>query len=90
MKDSYNRSIPFYMHDRPKWIVDDMTEKLIKIQEEMKYALLKYKTIFKRIVTLLLQEVKINVKSTHAKRTMVKVYQRGGKGKGNLSSRFWQ
>ena len=38
MKDSYNRSIPFYMHDRPKWIVDDMTEKLVKIQEEMKYA----------------------------------------------------
>ena len=36
--EGYNRSIPFYMHDRPKWIVDDMTEKLVKIQEEMKYA----------------------------------------------------
>ena len=34
----YNRSIPFYMHDRPKWIVDDMIEKLAKIQEEVKYA----------------------------------------------------
>ena len=27
----YDRSIPFYMHDRPKWIVDDMIEKLAKI-----------------------------------------------------------
>ena len=26
------------MHDRPKWIVDDMIEKLAKIQEEVKYA----------------------------------------------------
>ena len=34
----YNRSIPFYIHDRPKWIVDDMIEKLAKIQEEVKYA----------------------------------------------------
>ena len=34
----YDRSIPFYMHDRPKWIVDDMIEKLAKIQEEVKYA----------------------------------------------------
>ena len=34
----YNRSIPFYMHDRPKWIVDDMIEKLAKIQAEVKYA----------------------------------------------------
>ena len=26
------------MHDRPKWIVDDMIEKLTKIQAEVKYA----------------------------------------------------
>ena len=26
------------MHDRPKWIVNDMIEKLVKIQAEMKYA----------------------------------------------------
>ena len=39
--------------------------------------LLKYKIIFKTIVTLLLQEIKINAKSTHAKLTMFKVYQRG-------------
>ena len=34
----YDRCIPFYMHDRPKWIVDDMIEKLAKIQAEVKYA----------------------------------------------------
>ena len=34
----YDRSIPFYMHDRPEWIVDDMIEKLAKIQQEVKYA----------------------------------------------------
>ena len=34
----YNRNIPSYMHERPKWIVDDMIEKLPKIQEEVKYA----------------------------------------------------
>ena len=26
------------MHDRPKWIVDDMLERLAKIQAEVKYA----------------------------------------------------
>ena len=26
------------MHERPKWIVDDMLEKLAKIQAEVKYA----------------------------------------------------
>ena len=26
------------MHDRPKWIVDDIIEKLAKIQAEVKYA----------------------------------------------------
>ena len=26
------------MHDRPKWIADDMIEKLAKIQVEVKYA----------------------------------------------------
>ena len=34
----YNRSIPFYMHDRPKWIVDDMIEKLAKTQAKVKYV----------------------------------------------------
>ena len=34
----YNRNIPSYMHDRQKWIVDDMVEKLGKIQEKVKYA----------------------------------------------------
>ena len=34
------------------------------------HKLLKYKIIFETIVTLLLQEVKINVKSTHAKLAM--------------------
>ena len=41
------------------------------------HKLLKYKIIFKTIVILLLQEVNINVQSTHAKLTMFKVYQRG-------------
>ena len=41
------------------------------------HKLLKYKITFKKIVTLLLQEVKIHVKSTHAKLAMFKVYQRG-------------
>ena len=34
----YNRNIASYMHDRPKWIVDDMIDKLAKIQEEVKYT----------------------------------------------------
>ena len=34
----YNRSIPFYMHDRPKWIVDNMIEELAKIEAELNYA----------------------------------------------------
>ena len=34
----YNQNIPSYMHDRPKWIVDDMIEKLAEIQEDVKYA----------------------------------------------------
>ena len=34
----YDRSISFYMHDRPKWIVNDMIEKLVKIQAEVTYA----------------------------------------------------
>ena len=41
------------------------------------HKFLKYKIIFEIIMTLLLQEVKINVKLTHAKLTMFKVYQRG-------------
>ena len=36
--NGYDRSIHFYMHDRPKCIVDDMIEKLAKIQAEVKYA----------------------------------------------------
>ena len=64
----------FCMLDRPKWIVDDMTEKLAKIQAEVKYSqIIKIQKMFKTMVTLPLQEVKINVKSAYAKLTMLKV-----------------
>ena len=32
----YNQSIPFYIHDRTKWTVNDMIEKLAKIQAEIR------------------------------------------------------
>ena len=34
----YDQSIPFYMHYRPKRFVDDIIEKLAKIQAEVKYT----------------------------------------------------
>ena len=34
----YDQSVDFYKHDRPKWIDDDMIEKLAKIQAEVKYT----------------------------------------------------
>ena len=34
----YDRSVLFYMLDRPKWIIDYMTEKLAEIQAEVKYS----------------------------------------------------
>ena len=72
----YDQSIPFDMHGIPKWIVDDMIQKLAKIQAGSK-ILLKYKIISKTIVTLLLQKVKMNVKSTHVRLTKLKICQTG-------------
>ena len=34
----YDQSIPFYIHDRPKWIADDLIEKLVKTQAKVKYT----------------------------------------------------
>ena len=66
------------MHDRPKWIVDDMIEKLAKIQVEVKYAkMIKIQNNIQNNSGITSAGSKVNVKLTHAKLTMLKVYQRG-------------
>ena len=67
------------MHDRPKWIVDDMIEKLAKIQAEVKYAkIVKIQNNIQNNSGITSAGSKVNVKST-----MPNLRYR------NLSSRFW-
>ena len=85
----YNRSIPFYMHDRPKWIVDDMIEKLAKIQAEVKYAkIVKIQNNIQNNSGITSAGSKVNVKSTMPNLRYQKFIS-VDKRKGNLSSRFW-
>ena len=77
------------MHDRPKWIVDDMIEKLAKIQAEVKYAkIVKIQNNIQNNSGITSAGSKVNVKSTMPNLRYQKFIS-VDKRKGNLWSRFW-
>ena len=74
----YNRNIPSYMHDRQKWIVDDMVEKLAKIQEKVKYAqIIKIQINIQNNSDITSAGSKDKCQVDICQTSMFKVYQRG-------------